>query len=72
VLLHVNGPAGCYYSRRGAYTYGRLLIGMLVTIAYTICLMAVKPYRRSDHDVLAIVLQVTLLLLFFGAQAADV
>jgi len=50
------------------HEYGRLLCGVLVSITYLIILLTMQPYKRRDHDVLAIASQVTLVLVMMAAQ----
>ncbi len=39
------------------FQYGRLLCGVLVTTMYLIALLALQPYKRNDHDGLAMGMQ---------------
>ena len=50
------------------YEHLRLLAGMFVALLYLILVLSTKPYKRDDIDALAILLQVTLVLLLLAAQ----
>ena len=50
----------------------RLLVGMLVALSYLILLLTTKPYRRSDIDSLAVLLQISLALLLLFAMNVQI
>ena len=47
--------------------FNRLQTGLLLTILYTLLLLYLRPYKRSDVGILAVGVQIALLGVFFGA-----
>jgi len=50
------------------YNFIRLLIGLLVSSIFLVALLSIKPYKRPEDDLLAILSQLMLVVLFFGCM----